>query len=119
MAVTAATIRALFPEFAAETDARVDLFIGFAGNSINADVWGTLTDQATSYLTAHMLARANAGGAGGGPVTTEKVGELSRSYGQLGGQYAEALGELALTSYGVEYARLRRQIPVTPMLTGC
>lgn len=119
MAVTASTIKALFPEFAGETDARIDLFIGFAGNSINAAVWGTLTDQATSYLTAHLLSRANSGGAGGGPVTMEKVGDLSRSYGQMSGETADYLGELGLTAYGVEFGRLRRQIPVTPMITGC
>lgn len=117
MSVTAASIKALFPEFAAESDPRVDLFIGFAQNSISALVWGTLTDQATSYLTAHLLARANAGGAGGGPVTSEKVGDLARGYGQLGGKTADSIGELGLSSYGIEYARLRRQIPVTPMIT--
>lgn len=117
MSVSASSIKALFPEFGAETDGRIELFITFAENSISAAVWGTLTDQAVSYLAAHMLARANAGGAAGGPVVSEKVGDLARSYGQVGGKTSDYLGELGLTSYGIEYARLRRQIPVTPMLT--
>lgn len=105
----------MFPEFAAETDSRVDRFIDVAGLSVAEGPWGNMADTAKIYLTAHLLAMANRGQSGAsGPVTGEKVGDLSRNYADMTSVFKN---ELAATPYGVEYLRLRRQVLVTPMVT--
>ncbi len=109
-------LKSLFPEFSSENDSRVELFIGIAASQIGSDAWGTLTDPATAYLAAHSLAMANRLGSGAaGPVTAEKVGDLSRNYGDLSSKLDSV--ELSSTPYGLEYLRMRRQVLVTPMVT--
>lgn len=114
--IDAGYFKALFPELSAESDARITIMIGIATLSVSPSAWGTLADPATAYLTAHMLALAKRGvGGASGPVTSSKVGELSRGYADL---TALLKSELAATVYGAEYLRMRRQILVTPMVTG-
>ena len=124
MEATAENIKDLFPEFSAVSDTRIENFIEIASLSLSEKVWGSSYGTGLSYLTAHLLKRAGAGGGvqGGssnpGVVTSEKVGELQRSYALpnfSGGSAEDSL--LATTSYGAEYLRLRRQILVTPMVT--
>lgn len=124
MAVDAAYIQMLFPEFAAVNPTRIAAFIGMAQASVNAGVWGTSYDAGLSYLTAHLLKKSGPGGGvqGGtstaGTVTQEKVGELSRSYSTVDlGPTSASDALLTTTAYGVEYLRLRRLIPTTPMVT--
>ncbi len=124
MAVDAAYIQMLFPEFSAVNPSRISAFIGIAQNSLNSNVWGTAYDAGLAYLTAHLLKKSGPGGGvqGGtstaGPITQERVGELSRSYGTVDvGSNSSADALLATTSYGLEYLRLRRLIPTTPMVT--
>lgn len=124
MEATAENIKALFPEFSSVSDQRIENFIEIAKLSVAEKVWGSSFGTGVSYLTAHLLKRAGVGGGvqGGssnpGVVSSEKVGELQRSYALpnfSGGSAEDAL--LATTSYGMEYLRLRRQILVTPMVT--
>lgn len=124
MEATAENIKVLFPEFSSVSDQRIENFIEIAKLSVNEAVWKSSYGTGLSYLTAHLLKRAGAGGGvqGGssnaGMVTSEKVGELQRSYALpnfSGGSAEDSL--LATTSYGIEYLRLRRQILVTPMVT--
>lgn len=63
--------------------------------------WGDLRDQGACYLAAHLATLAKSRGRG--PLASQTVGPLSRSYGGL-----LQFGELGLTSYGVEYQRLMR-----------
>lgn len=113
--INSAYVKELFPEFESEPDSRISILISIASKSVSEGVWGDLTDPATGYLTAHLLAMSKRGASGGsGPVTMEKVGELSRGYGQLS---VDGNAELASTVYGAEYLRLRRMILVTPMIT--
>ncbi len=124
MAVDAAYIQMLFPEFAAVDPSRITAFLGIAQTSMNVAVWGNAYDPGLAYLTAHLLKKSGPGGGvqGGtstaGPLTQERVGELSRSYGAVDlGSASAADALLATTSYGMEYLRLRRLIPTTPMVT--
>jgi hypothetical protein len=122
--VDAAYIQMLFPEFSAVDPSRISAFIGIAQTSLSANVWGTAYDAGLAYLTAHLLKKSGPGGGvqGGsstaGAITQERVGELSRSYGTVDlGPTSAADALLTTTSYGVEYLRLRRLIPTTPMVT--
>jgi hypothetical protein len=112
--IDAAYVKELFPEFGSEQDSRVNLFISIAALSVDSSVWDTLTDPATGYLTAHLLAMSKRGASGGsGPVTSEKVGDLARGYGQLSILGSE---ELASTAYGIEFLRLRRMLVTSPLV---
>ncbi len=124
MAVDAAFIQMLFPEFAAVDPSRITAFIGIAQTSMSAGVWGNAYDSGLAYLTAHLLKKSGPGGGvqGGtstaGPLTQEKVGELQRTYGTVDlGPMSASDSLLTTTAYGMEYLRLRRLIPTTPMVT--
>lgn len=111
--------RARFPEFTIPiaSDVRVQLFLDDATMQINPNAWGAKTDLGIYYLAAHMLAIDNATGFTGGTfgaVTSESVGQVSRSYGS--GGYSSGAAEFGATKYGVSYYRLWRMIPVSPVL---
>lgn len=74
---------------------------------INATQWGDLADFGRLYLAAHLGTVTARGGNGpGGPVASEAVGDLSRSYANFSPMGSDAL--LDSTPYGKEYRRLRR-----------
>lgn len=117
-------IKALFPEFSTVNDVRIQALIDIANLSVSQKVWGSSYTPGIAYLVAHLLKRSGAAaGVSGsssqaGTVSSEKVGELQRSYASpsMSGSSAEdAL--LSTTSYGIEYLRLRRQLLITPMVT--
>lgn len=56
MAVTAAQIKAEFPEFADTADADIDAKIADAVSCVNVDAWGDQTDFGVKYMAAHLLA---------------------------------------------------------------
>lgn len=74
---------------------------------ISDEIWGdaALANLGRQYLAAHLGTLAF--NAGGGAVTDETVGQLSRSYATPLG----LKGSLGLTSYGAEYTRLTRLLP--------
>lgn len=112
MSVLPADIKDLFPEFASVSDARIQLFIDQASLSVNASVWGNKADFGIQYLTAHLITVANRGGSGAaGPITSEKVGDLQRSYAN---NVSASAHELGSTGYGMEFLRLRRSLFITP-----
>lgn len=124
MEATPENIKSIFPEFAAVSDSRIENFIEIASLSLSEKIWGSSYGTGLSYLTAHLIKRAGVGGGvqGGssnpGVVSSEKVGELQRSYALPNFQGSSAEDSLlGTTSYGIEYLRLRRQILVTPMVT--
>lgn len=53
---TAATFKAIFPEFSGCPDALVTARIAMAEQRTPAGVWGVHEDQGVLWLTAHMLA---------------------------------------------------------------
>lgn len=70
---------------------------------VNPVVWGTYNDLAVTYLSAHLAKLALMKGTG--PITAEKVGEMSRSYGTIQG----LKGTYGITSYGATFYSLLRQ----------
>lgn len=72
---------------------------------------GTTKDVAIAYLSAHMLTVSGRNGVAG-QVTSEKEGELARSYGSI----SDAAGTgFNLTSYGQEYLRMMNSNILTPI----
>lgn len=116
--VTVAYFRTLFPEFTKISDAALEIWISIVVTRVPASVWGTNTTYGQALLLAHMLtASGKAGlGSGGGAVTAESVGDLSRSFATLG----EGTGdqELLTTRYGQDFVALRRETVVVGTVTG-
>ena len=116
MAVTPQNVKDVAQELASETDARLNLFIGFAENSVNRDYFKTNADLAVILMAAHMLTVANAKGkSSGGNIKSESVGQMSRSYGDVKTSSSDD-GNLDASSYGRWFRQLRNQYVRTPIL---
>lgn len=111
MAYTAPTpteFKTRFPEFASETDERVQIFIDEAMTQIDTSWLEKDYKNAIMYLAAHKLAGANAatssggGNANTGPISSESFQGMSRSYdnSKMTAAQSSAYGG---TSYGQEY----------------
>jgi len=88
-------------EFAEADKGRVLDLNATAELVINEGVFGDMTRYARMLYIAHLLKVSLL--QGGGNVTAEKVGDLSRSYAAP----ADAMG-LSMTSYGVEFKKIQR-----------
>lgn len=113
--MTPSEFKTLFPEFSAETDARVQLFIDRAAPHFDVERWGDLYPDGVAYFVGHELALANAQAAQGGSVQaqtndtlTKKVGEvqITKDTGLLNKQ---ADNPFFRTLYGQKYLYLRKQ----------
>lgn len=120
MAVTPASIRALYPEFSNTSkypDIMITNWVTVAASMINAARWGELTDYGTSLFVAHRLAvqaravrAAQFGktpGEATGPVTSKGVDKVNVSY-DVSSVVEEGAGFWNLTTYGQEYIRQAR-----------
>lgn len=114
--MTPTEFKTQFPEFASETDARVQLFIDKAAPHFDVDRWGDLYADGAANFVAHSLALANAQTAQGGAVQamtndnlTKKVGDVqvAKDTGLLNKQ---ADNPFYRTLYGQQYLYLRRQV---------
>ena len=108
---TPADVRIIAPEFAGKTDEEIQFFIDIAVLSCDEIIWGDFYNPGVCYLTAHLLTRSANGGSAAGPVQSEKVGDLSRTYAVSSG--GNALGS---TAYGAEYLRLRSTLALSPVV---
>lgn len=81
MAITRTDITARWSEFSSLDSDVLDLAIADAYEQLDPDVWENKLDRGALYLAAH-LAKLGASGAVGsaGPVQSESVGQVSRSY---------------------------------------
>lgn len=76
-----------------------------AVNRTNTIAWGSKADDATLYLAAHIATIMKNGSATpAGPVTSEAVGSVSRSYGV---SLVAARENYASTVWGRMYLELR------------
>ena len=75
--------------------------------------WGGLVDMGQRYLACHLgtlaLQAATSGGQAVGPVVSRTVGPVSHTFAVLSSGTTAA--SLATTTYGSEYAALRRLLP--------
>lgn len=114
IAIAATDVTNVAQEFSTETQSRIESFIEYARLFVCEERWGSRAKLAIIYYTAHLLKMSKLGEAGAtGPVTAERVGELSRSYGQSS---SSENGDLDSTSYGKMIVGMRRQILITPIV---
>lgn len=114
--MTPSEFKTQFPEFAAETDERVQLFIDRSAPHFDVERWGDLYPDGVAYHVAHELALANAQTAQGGGVQAMTNDNLSKEVGDV--QVTKDAGLLAKqadnpfyrTLYGQKYLYLRRQV---------
>lgn len=115
--VTAADVKArcLDPIIQAFDDAVITARIAEVENRTNRDAWGSKADSGVIFLVAHMLLldkRALDGKAGQfkGPLTSESVGPLSRSFASPLGRGNEQDAWLMQTQWGMQYLELRKLV---------
>lgn len=115
MAVTAAQVKAVATELTAILDATIDGFIAMAERRTNRTNWGAKADDGVIFLAAHlttMQAKAASAGVNGnavkGPLTSETVGPLSRSF-DAGGSGSAPWSDAWLSGspWGIAYVELR------------
>lgn len=100
MAVTWADVVIVAPALSTLDVPSQNFFLTESLRQIDSDVWGEYATVGQIYLAAHMATLTL--GAGSGPITSETLGQMSRSY-------AVPLwlkSSLALTRFGAEYDRL-------------
>lgn len=107
--ITWADVEALAPELSTVPQARQDFILARVNGELSTAVWGSRINIGRTYLAAHLATRSASGGTPtAGPVTSESVGSVSRSYGSPAGTTA---GGFESTAYGEEYARMISQLP--------
>ncbi len=113
MTVVAADIMTFAPEFTTVDDdeiATITAAIAQAERRTNRTNWGVIADDGVTYLVCHMLTLAAriavSGAQARGPLTSETVGPLSRSFA-VPGSVTLSSAYLASTTYGQAYAELR------------
>lgn len=110
--ITVNDIIAAFPEFAAYDVGLIQTAIDDAKLFINFKVWGKKANTGWKYFTAHLLKSSptsSGGGGAAGAVTSEKVGDLSVTYGDVG----EAGGNNSSTAYGRIFDQLMKTLLTT------
>lgn len=121
MAADIETFLCLFDEFEGVPSKKIGAFFDLAKNRVDETVWGDCTDEAIYYLTGHLISSTGgAGGSGGGvagPITSESVGSVSRSYGQVNVNQGGNDELYATTRYGQMFLNLRRSCVVTALAT--
>lgn len=102
-----------YPEFASETDPRIQVFIDEAVPHLDQDRWGDLYTQGLGLYVAHSLAWENAiAGTGSSSVdddTSVSVGDvtISKSADVAAKQMAN---DFLRTPYGQRFDRLRKLV---------
>lgn len=114
MSITwAADVVPLAATFATVPTATQTLILAVVNRQIDDTVWGVFADDGRRYLAAHLGALYLLGPTTAGPVTSETLGAMSRSYASL---VALIDPTLASTRYGVEYYRLMRIAVAVPAM---
>ena len=111
MTITPSGFKTRFPEFAAVSDDRIQLFLDDANTEVDEATWGDYYERGNYYLAAHLLsiATATAGGSSTGAIGSiikKKVGDIELGYSDaypIGSYY---YGYFKNTAYGIEYLRL-------------
>ncbi len=122
MSVTPSAFKSEFVEFAALTDQVVQTAITLAELQINAELWADKVDAGVKYLAAHQLVvdgrLSSSGGVGvaAGPVTSETVGSVSRSFAAASSASSAHGSELSRTTYGMTFLRLKSTVVATPFV---
>ena len=114
--------RAVATEFSQVTDETVNMWIELTAPLISEKRFGKLYSQALAYLTAHRMKMAGMGDTSVGTVdnglrvSSYSEGGVSISYSSSGQSAMQVDGELALTSYGLQFLAIRRLV-IIPIIS--
>lgn len=113
--MTPSEFKALFPQFTAETDARVQIFIDLAEPYFAVTRWGDFYSEGIANWVAHSIVVANAEATASTSVidaddaTSETFGRISTTRSpELAKMTAE--NPYLRTTYGKRYAYLRKLV---------
>lgn len=98
--LTVAEFKEIFPQFASIADVAIQFHLDCL--SVSESVFGDCYKRAAYLLLAHVVTEIIVRAGSSGPVTSERVGNLAKTYGTS----ANSSSSLSTTSYGVEYLRL-------------
>lgn len=107
MSVTWADVTALAASLSTVPIAGQTQILATVALQVSASQWGALQDAGQLALARHLGAVSQRPTSGAGPVLSETVGPISRTFANLSSSDAE----LQSTPWGAEYARLRRLLP--------
>jgi hypothetical protein len=107
MSITWSDVTALAPSLIAVSVAGQAQILATVALQVDSSNWGDLTDAGQLALARHLGSLALRPASGAGPVISETVGPVSRTFANL-----TAIGaSLDSTPWGSEYARLRALLP--------
>lgn len=109
MALRLAIASDLPPEFDGVDSRDMTYWLDQAASVVTVEAWGDLTSNAHAMLAAHYLkldGKGSSSSTGTGPVTSERVGNVSVSYAAAA---VSAEGDLGTTHYGRRYLDLQRK----------
>lgn len=112
--MTPAEFKARFPEFASETDQRVQLFIDDADPLFDQERWGDLYPAGVANLVAHEIVMANAQTVAAGKLSKLSTDTLTKKVGDVQvGKDTMLLNKQAenpylRTLYGQKYLNYRK-----------
>jgi hypothetical protein len=114
MAVTWTDVVALAPSLVDVPVEAQTLILAQVARQVGPVKWGAWVDDGRLYLAAHLgamyLSADEAGGGGGsvvGPVQSETVGPVSRTFAILSSSAGSSSAAFDATAWGQEYKRLR------------
>lgn len=112
--MTPATFKTRFPEFASETDPRIQFFIDDAAPFFDVERWDDLYEIGIAYFVAHELSLSNARIAAGGAAaaddeTSVTAGDLSYTRSAML-VAAQSENEYLKTAYGQKYLKFSKRI---------
>lgn len=108
MAITKADVLARYAEFGTILDPEWAAVIADAALQVNPSLWGSKSDLATVYLTAHLLGTAHPSLIPQGRITSESMDGTSYRYAVA--DHAAATEDLDATPYGRHYKALRKLV---------
>lgn len=108
MALDLDIFKAIAPEYKDVSSTTLDVLTPVAERRVNVSYFGNKAPEAIAYLVAHMIKISERNG--NGAITSEKVGDLSRSYA------VNSTNILGSTAYGEEFLAIRRTVSTSPLV---
>jgi hypothetical protein len=105
--ITWTDVVAIAPELSSVAVAGQTLVLAAVGKQVGAGQWGDLQKEGQLALAAHMGTLIKRAAGAVGPVVSQTVGPVSRTYAVI----ASAASSLGSTSWGSEYQRLIMILP--------
>ena len=110
------------PEYAALSNATLDIFAAEAEIEISVKAFGKRYPRAVALITAHLINMSkrseDGSSSSSGELKKIKVGDLEREFA-VSSADSKSNGSYNLTTYGKEFLRLRKQSLMGPKFVGC